>query len=322
MPNRVERGPDGWRFAAPGIVVADAPQRWLEAAREAESLDISLEVRPMLAAQSGPARILTISRDPHLRNLTLGQEDDDLVLRLRTEETDLNGLVGGEPFARVADVFRSDTWVAIDLEIAPGELTIAVDGEPALIAGLPPAVLRTWHSSLGVALGNEMTCDRPWLGAIRKAVVEGPDGRTDYLDGAAVRVPASCWVIGYPPAVVPFRPLLVKDAARNVLMYLPLGCLVGLMIRSRSLRTYAGGLLAIVGVSAAFEITQLFAGRFPSVDDTIFNTLGGALGLGLVFWVTRHRTAPEPAGHMRASTKWPPGVTHPRRVAADPIDEM
>src|SRR5690606_32503949 len=123
VANRAEQTPDGWRFAAPGIALAPPPHDWLEAARAAETLELSLTVRPHSATQAGPARILTISRDTHMRNLTLGQEGDDLVLRLRTEDTDLNGLIAGEPFARVEDVFRSGRWLTIDLRIEPGRLS-------------------------------------------------------------------------------------------------------------------------------------------------------------------------------------------------------
>jgi len=286
--NHAERGPEGWRFAASGIVVAELPDPWLEAARGAESISISLVARPLSTVQSGPARILTISRDNHLRNLTLGQEDDDLVVRLRTEETDLNGLRAGEPIARVADVFRAGSWVAIDLRIRPREVAIAIDGEHALVVGLPESVLATWQQSLSLALGNETTCDRPWLGEIRKAVIEVPGESIDYARRDDVDVPATCWVIGYPPAVVPFRLLFPKDVVLNVLMYLPLGCLLGLSTRSRTCRTFAGSLLALLAVSTAFEGAQLFvASRFTSVDDIICNTIGGGLGLGLAWWLTR-----------------------------------
>lgn len=42
--------------------------------------------------QSGPARIVTYSRDPMNRNFTLGQENRDLVFRLRTQVSGLNGM--------------------------------------------------------------------------------------------------------------------------------------------------------------------------------------------------------------------------------------
>jgi hypothetical protein len=294
--NHTERLPEGWRFAASGIVVAEPPHRWLEAARRTETMDVSLLVRPLATVQSGPARILTISRDAHLRNLTIGQEDDDLVVRLRTEQTDLNGLREGEPLARVEDAFRAGRWVAIDLQIRPRALALAIDGQPALALGLPEAVLATWQSSLKLALGNETTCDRPWLGEIRSAVIEVAGEAVDYARSAEVEAPATCWVIGYPPVVVPFRLLFPEDIVRNVLMYVPLGCLLGLSIRRRSYRALAGGLLAVLAVSVALEGAQmLVASRFTSVDDIVCNTIGGALGLGLAWRLARGASGPSRA---------------------------
>ncbi len=292
VPNRAERAPDGWRFAAPGIAIAEPPHDWLDAASAAETLGLSLVVRPLAAAQSGRARIVTMSRDAHMRNLTLAQEDDDLVLRLRTEDTDLNGLRAGAPFARLEDVFRSAGWLTIELQIRPGELTIALDGHPALTAALPPAVVRTWHPSFGLALGNEMTCDRPCLGEIRAAVLTTPDRVRNYADAEVMQAPAACWAMGYPPALVPFRLFLLQDAIRNTLMYVPLGLLLGLMARSSSYAALFGGLLIVLGVSVIFEIAQLFvASRFSAIDDTIYNTVGGGLGLALALY-GRRRSRP------------------------------
>ena len=289
VPNRAERVAEGWRFAAPGIVIAKPPHTWLEAASAAEMLEIALVIRPLSATQSGPARILTMSRDAHMRNLTLAQEDDDLVLRLRTADTDLNGLLGGEPFARVHDVFDGAGWVAIDLRIRPRQLTITVDGRPALAAALPPAVVRTWHASFDLALGNETTCDRPWLGEIRTAALRAPGRERDYADADAVRLPASCWAMEHAPVLVPLRLFLVEDVIRNTLMYVPLGVLLGLMMLNSSRHaTLFGGLLLVLGVSTTFEIAQLFvASRFPSADDVLFNAIGGGVGLACALLLPR-----------------------------------
>jgi hypothetical protein len=294
VSNHAERLAEGWRFAASGVVLAPPPSG-LEAARADERIGVALVVRPLRSAQTGPARIFTISRDTRLRNLTIAQEDDDLVLRLRTAESDFNGLVDGDPFARIADVFRHGRWTRIDLEIAPGELTLAIDGEPALTAALPAAVLATWQPSMGVALGNEMTCNRPWLGDIRTAVVTLAGSARDYANDDQGEAPPTCWVIDYRPAVVPFRLFLWEDAVRNVLMYIPLGCLLGLMVRSRSGWAVSACLFAVVGVSATFEIAQGFvASRFPSIDDVICNAVGGAVGLGLAWrYVGRASDAPD-----------------------------
>jgi VanZ like family len=293
VPNHAERTRDGWRFAAPGIAIAQPPHDWLEAARAAETLTLSLVVRSHSAAQSGPARIVTMSRDTHMRNLTLAQENGDLILRLRTQPTDLNGLVAGEPLARVRDVLGSARWVSVDLRIRPRQLTIAIDGRPAAVVGLPPAVLQTWDPGFSLALGNETTCDRPWLGEIRAAVVRVPGRERDYVDAENVRPPPTCWVIGYMPSLVPFRLFLVEDALRNTFLYLPLGVLLGLMMSWRTRLALARGLLLIVGVSVTFEIAQLFvASRFPSIDDVLFNTVGGSLGLTVALFVTRCASRP------------------------------
>jgi hypothetical protein len=287
VPNHAERTRDGWSFAAPGIVIAEPPHEWLEAARDAETFALSLLVRSRSAVQSGPARIVTMSWDTHMRNVMLAQESSDLVLRLRTQDTDLNGLLAGEPLARVRDVFRDPRWLRIDLRIHPGQLTIAIDGEAAA-AELPPAVLKTWEPDFSLALGNETTCDRPWLGDIQAAVVKAPGHERDYAKAENVRRPASCWAIGYMPTLVPFRVFLAEDAIRNTLMYIPLGALFGLMMRGGRRLAFCRGLLLVVGVSLTFETAQLFsADRFPSIDDVLFNTVGGSLGLALAVLVTR-----------------------------------
>jgi glycopeptide antibiotics resistance protein len=89
------------------------------------------------------------------------------------------------------------------------------------------------------------------------------------------------------PILVPFRFFFIEDAIRNTLMYIPLGVLVGLM-RWRSRLAFVGGLLILIGVSATFEIAQLFvASRFPSIDDVLFNAVGGSVGLTLALLLTR-----------------------------------
>lgn len=54
--------------------------------------------------QSGPARIVTLSQNPSLRNFTIGQQNTDLVVRLRTPLTGKNGVY---PEIVVADIFSS-----------------------------------------------------------------------------------------------------------------------------------------------------------------------------------------------------------------------
>jgi hypothetical protein len=279
--------PGGWSFPTAGIVIAEPPLEWLGSAIAAETLDISLEVRSRAAGQTGPARILTISPDAYAANLTLAQERDDLVLRLRSAASDGNGNLDGRPVARFRNVLTPGEWVAIELRLRPGRLTLAIEGATRLATALPPAVLATWDRSFGLALGNEMTCNRPWLGDLRHVVITGPDGAT-LVPQHEVDLPPTCRPFEHPPKLVPLFPLDLGDALRNIAMYLPLGCLLGLLARHRNRRSFAALVLTVAGVSLAFETAQLLVpNRFPSIDDLICNTLGGALGVWLGFELRR-----------------------------------
>jgi hypothetical protein len=274
----------GWSFPTAGVVIAGPPLEGVASAIEAETLEVFLEVQPHATGQTGPARILTISQDAYARNLTLAQDGDDLVLRLRTADTDGNGNRDGRPVARLRDVLAAGRWLAIDIRLRPGRLTLALDGVTRLSAALPPAVLATWDRSFPLALGNETTCNRPWLGDIRNVVITGPDGAMAYAQQGEVDLPAACRPIEHPPKLVPLFPLNAEDALRNVAMYRPLGCLLGLMAHRRNRCTFGALVLTVAGVSLAFETAQLLIpSRFPSIDDLICNTAGGAVGVWLGF---------------------------------------
>ena len=58
----------------------------------AKELSIELVLTPSRTKQSGPARIFSFSKDGFKRNFTIGQEGDQLLLRLRTTRTGENGM--------------------------------------------------------------------------------------------------------------------------------------------------------------------------------------------------------------------------------------
>jgi hypothetical protein len=268
---------DGWSFPSPGIVLVDPLGDGLEAAALAETLDVRVEVRPLATRQSGPAGILTISGADR-RNLALAQSSDDLILWLR------GGDIDGRRVLRLEDVFAAGEWAAIDVRLQPGMLTVAIDGRQKLAVALPAAVLGTWDPGFRLAFGNATICNSPWLGDLRRAVIAGPDHATDYALATQVELPAGCRILRHPPKFTPLMSLDRKDALLNTVMYLPLGCLLGMMVRRRNRRAFVGLVLAIAGMSLAFEALQLLVpSRFPSIDDVIFNTAGGALGVWLAF---------------------------------------
>lgn len=81
-----------------GIVIDSS--RWLESSAPAKDLadtvkqtsqfTLSLILASHDSTQTGPARIFSLSADPYHRNLTLGQEQDDLIIRLRNGTTGEN----------------------------------------------------------------------------------------------------------------------------------------------------------------------------------------------------------------------------------------
>jgi len=112
--------------AQEGAGVSLAPDHWLETETPAtiltrrilESSEFTLAITTASAeiTQTGPARIISVSKDPYNRNFTLGQERNDLIFRLRTLATGKNGT---NPELVISNVF-SDT--------EPHRILIAYDG--------------------------------------------------------------------------------------------------------------------------------------------------------------------------------------------------
>ena len=79
------------------FLAEDADGEILSACRQTNELTIEATVIPSLAKQQGPARIVTFSTDVVNRDFTLGQLGDELIIRIRTPQTGLNGVGGVDP---------------------------------------------------------------------------------------------------------------------------------------------------------------------------------------------------------------------------------
>ena len=134
-------------FFSKGLEVG--PGRWLqtdgsaaEVSRRidaANSFTLLVDATTASPAQTGPARLVSISSDTHHTNLTLAQEGVDLVVRVRTAFT---GDTGISPEFVVPGVFRNDTRRRVVVTYRPSTISVTVDrvDDTTSIALLPETV--------------------------------------------------------------------------------------------------------------------------------------------------------------------------------------
>lgn len=201
-----------WPFDFVSIVRNDA--RWIENSKGIEFLKIgqavsnastqeffdrlvkgrglTLEVRLMTEdlSQSGPARILSYSIDPVLRNFTIGQSQDQLIIRLRTTETSLNGM---NPHLVIDNVFNYKGLQHLVIIYDFLEQRVYVNGEQRARSKILKGSFSNWDPSCHLVIGNEVTGDRPWKGkiyyvAIYDRSLTKKEIRRNYLSGLHSKV--------------------------------------------------------------------------------------------------------------------------------------
>jgi VanZ family protein len=278
-PNAVLLRPDGTlSFPALGIAKASSVRAWLPNAEASGRLSIDVCARTLDVSQTGPARVITFSRDPYALNYTLGQQAHDLIVRLRTDEG--NGFGGIE--RSIAGVFGAAGWHVIHMQIEPGLLSVSVDGQARLREILHGNPIVRFDPDFGLALGNELSGNRPWRGEVRCAVLRTPMRTVDLLAPGALSIPWRVNRPNQPPQLVPFIRLETGDVVINLLGFVPLGFLTGVLFRPRFWREYVAAWTPMAAMSLAIEITQFtLPNRFPSVSDLILNCAGAALGMAI-----------------------------------------
>ena len=130
--------------------------------RATKEITMEAWLKPANTVQAGPARIVTLSCDTSWRNFTLGQVADTYDVRLRTTETGRNGIpsLSSSP----ASLTTRLTHVAYTRD-ANGVARIYVDGveeSSAFVGG----DVSNWDEKYRVALANEWSLDRAWLGEV------------------------------------------------------------------------------------------------------------------------------------------------------------
>lgn len=171
--------PQGARSGATGLILqgktsitSDMPAGGLvAAARHSGALSVEIWMRPQSLTQSGPARIVTLSKNGSERNFTLGQDGDKLDFRLRTTATNTNGIPS---LASGGGVVHADLMHVVCTHSRSGVTRIFVNGDPVARQTLK-GDFGNWDNRYHLAVGNEFSGDRPWQGAVSLLAIYSRD---------------------------------------------------------------------------------------------------------------------------------------------------
>jgi len=156
------------RIDTPTILLSGESATKISAACKSSN-EISFEawLRPANTTQAGPARIGTLSAGLNTRNFTFGQVAGVYDTRVRSTVTSSNG---------VPAVLSSDNAVKTALQhvvvarSAAGVLRMYVDGVEVYSVPLG-GDFSTWDEGFRLALGNELSQNRAWLGEFHLTAV-------------------------------------------------------------------------------------------------------------------------------------------------------
>jgi hypothetical protein len=324
-------GSAGIRFTGVGGLISEtAPAELYERLTSSQELSLEMVVTSARVDQVGPARLVTLSDSVLHRNLTVGQEADSLILRLRTTATNRNAT---DAEIAVPGIFRAGQAQRLLIATDADEVRVFVDGDLRWRGSGPGGRLDNWNHSYSLVVGNEATGDRGWRGVMHflaifdesldaerlgsharhdRTAVAGPDPMALYVFDQPIgsRVPDRSAVLRRTDLALPDRfrsptPSYVdvlRDAggvwsariAGSAVLFMAWGAAVWSFAFGRWQRTCR--LAALVGgvgvvVAVLTSVFRYLAGRAPS----LFDLVGAALGLALVLAlcsVRAHRRSP------------------------------
>ena len=161
-----KRSREGLHLSGGRVLVDAVNEGLLAACRASNELRIELKFRTSSDTQVGPARILSFSSGAQSRNFTIGQQNDRIVLRLRTSKSDLNGMRPEVELCRVRP--KRDYHLAVSY--SDGQLEARLNGRRLELEETPQGDFSNWRPQ-HFLLGNEHGTGRPWRGTIHSVWV-------------------------------------------------------------------------------------------------------------------------------------------------------
>jgi len=181
----------GVEFLETGQAVSNSStQEFFDRLVKAKGLTLEMWLKTEDLKQSGPARILSYSIDPLLRNFTVGQSRDQLVVRLRTTKTNLDGT---NPHLIIADTFKIKNIQHVVVTYDLSEQRVYINGERRARSDALKGDFSNWDPSCKLVIGNEATGNRPWIGkiyyvAIFDRLLTEREIRQNYLSGLRLKI--------------------------------------------------------------------------------------------------------------------------------------
>ena len=168
--------PGGLAIDGATLIASTGPAaKVIDAAQARDEITLEAWIRPANTTQDGPARIVTLSSGPTTRNMTLGQglwgvQPSDLFdLRLRTTESDANG----QPSLHTPPGTLQERLIhLVFTRDQAGQDRLYLDGAQVAVRQAAGS-FANWDGAFALALANEVTGDRPWLGSYHLVAIYG-----------------------------------------------------------------------------------------------------------------------------------------------------
>tara|TARA_Y100000780_G_scaffold36031_1_gene29093 strand:- start:1047 stop:3644 length:2598 start_codon:yes stop_codon:yes gene_type:complete len=171
-PKNVRRTKGTLEVRGKTLIRSDKPAaKVFNAVRRSGEITIEAWVRPANAKQDGPARMVTLSGGSSERNFTLGQEGDKVDVRLRTTKTSGNGIPSlNSPGRSLAPRLTHIVYT----RNRGGRARLFLNGKQQAEKRVPGA-MANWNGQYRLALANEFSSDRPWLGTFHLVAIYSRD---------------------------------------------------------------------------------------------------------------------------------------------------
>ena len=171
-PKNVRRTKGTLEVRGRTLIRSDKPAaKVFNAVRRSGEITIEAWVRPANAKQDGPARMVTLSGGSSDRNFTLGQEGDKVDVRLRTTKTSGNGIPSlNSPGRSLAPRLTHIVYT----RNRGGRARLFLNGKQQAEKRVPGA-MANWNGKYRLALANEFSSDRPWLGMFHLVAIYSRD---------------------------------------------------------------------------------------------------------------------------------------------------